>query len=135
VLYTSNDTITDISPSANDSTKALYAGFVDAVEVTRDAGSDIESGSVTAPNCPRALCTGDWKLVRYVDLAGVALDEWELYCLKTDPIEAVNLVDFRTGEVRDDVSALGMTKADLVKTCRQLKKELARQEADALCSR
>ena len=87
---------------------------------------------MTQPNNIRALCTGDWKIVRYTDPNQVRPDEWELYCLTTDPIEVINLVDFSTGEVRDDVSVPGMTRVELKSKNRQLQRELARQEAAML---
>jgi hypothetical protein len=80
----------------------------------------------------RALCTGDWKIVRYVDPHGVEADEWELYCLTADPTEHTNLVDFATGKVRDDVSVPGLKKNELRQINKWLKKELARQEAAML---
>ena len=76
----------------------------------------------------RALCTGDWKIVRYTDPTKAQPDEWELYCLTTDPIEQTNLVDFRTGDVRHDVTVPGLTESELRLKTEQLKKELARQE-------
>ncbi len=72
---------------------------------------------------------GDWKIVHYVDPNGKKGDEWELYCLKTDPIEEVNLVDFKTGEVRNDVSVEGLKRTELRAKHLELTEELARQEA------
>ena len=77
----------------------------------------------------RALCTGDWKIIRYVDPNGVEPDEWELYYQVTDPIEQTNIVDFSTGDVRGDVTVPGWTTAELRVKNEQLKVELAEQEA------
>ena len=93
-----------------------------------DDGYPLTLGSVTQPNRVRALCTGDWKIVHYVDPNKDKADEWELYCLATDPVEQTNLVDFRTGEVRDDVTVPGLNKNQLSSINKQLRKELARQE-------
>jgi len=124
-----NDTITDLGANPSDTIQGQYDKFVANVETLRTAGYDLTSGSVTQPNNVRAFCTGDWKIVRYVDLNGVEADEWELYCLATDPIERVNLVNFKTGEVRSDVSVEGMTTEELIAKNQQLKDELAQQEA------
>jgi hypothetical protein len=128
VFYMTNDMITEPGPVQSDD----YIDYLAKVEELRLQGYPLESGPITQPNNVRALCTGDWKLVRYVDPHGVEPDEWELYCLSTDPIERTNLVDFRTGEVRDDVSVPGMTKNELEHKNRQLKRELAQQEAAML---
>jgi len=132
VFFMTNDTITDLGASASDTTQGQYNAFVTNVETLRTEGYDLASGSVTQPNCVRALCTGDWKIVRYVDLNGVEADEWELYCLTTDPIERINLVNFKTGEVRSDVAVEGMTTEELVAKNAQLKEELIRQQAAML---
>jgi len=124
-----NDTISELGAHPEKDTREDYHTFLKLVQQTRQAGYPLESGTVIQPNNIRALCTGDWKIVRYVDPKGVKPDEWELYCLTADPIEATNLVDFRTGEVRDDVSVPGMTRAELKSKNRQLQKELERQEA------
>jgi len=129
VFFMTNDTISELGAHPEKDTREDYHTFLKLVQQTRQAGYPLESGTVTQPNNIRALCTGDWKIVRYVDPKGVKPDEWELYCLTADPIEATNLVDFRTGEVRDDVSVPGMTRAELKSKNRQLQKELERQEA------
>jgi hypothetical protein len=132
VFFMTKDTITELGAHPDKVTREDYHTFLKLVQQTRQAGYPLESGPVTQPNNIRALCTGDWKIVRYVDPNKHERDEWELYCLTSDPIEATNLVDFRTGEVRDDVTVPGMTKNQLVLKNRQLKKELARQEAAML---
>ena len=93
-----------------------------------DAGLDLAPGPVCQPNTVHAFCTGDWKIVRYADPNGVEADEWELYCLTADPVEAVNLVDFATGVLREDAAVAGMTRLQLETKHDQLKTALARQE-------
>ena len=69
---------------------------------------------------------GDWKLVQYVDAHGVEEDQWELYCLVSDPLEILNLVDYRTGIVRSDVSVPGMTPEELAAKNEELRNLLFR---------
>jgi len=129
VFFMTNDTITDLGANASDSTVFCYNAFCVNVEERIRQGLSLAPKSVRQPNHVRALCTGDWKIVHYVDPNGVEADEWELYCLKTDPVEHTNLVDFRTGEVRGDLIMPGFTKHYLKMKNRQLRQELARQEA------
>jgi arylsulfatase A-like enzyme len=130
VFFMSNDMITELGTvNPGDTKKACYQAFLKNVDVRIRSGLDLASGTVRQPNNVRALSTGDWKIVRYVDPRGVEPDEWELYCLKTDPVEKTNLVNFRTGEVRDDVTVPGMTKDELRVKNVQLRTDLAEQEA------
>jgi len=132
VFYMSEDMITEIGANPTDVIQGQYDLFLENVDQLISDGYPLAPGTVRQPNNVRALCTGDWKIVKYVDPGKNEPDEWELYCLTADPIEEINLVDFSTGEVRDDVSVPGMTKAELVLKNQQLKDELARQEAAAL---
>ena len=129
VLYRSNDMITEPGPDPETATREEYDIFLANVEKVRRQGLPLESGPVMQPNNVRALCTGDWKIIRYVDPNGVEPDEWELYYLVTDPIEQTNLVDFRTGDLRNDVTVPGWTTAELKSKNEQLRVELAEQEA------
>lgn len=129
VLYRSNDMITELGSDPEPDIQKQYNLFLDNVERARAQGLPLESGPVLQPNNVRALCTGDWKIIRYVDPNGVEPDEWELYYLVTDPIEKINLVDFRIGDVRDDVTVPGWTTAELRAKNEQLKVQLAEQEA------
>jgi hypothetical protein len=128
VFFMTNDMITELGHNEDAATKSKYASFLANVNEAINAGSPLVLGPVRQPNNVRALCTGDWKIVRYVDPKGVEPDEWELYCLTTDPIEQTNLVDFMTGEVRDDVSVPGLGKNQLRLKNKQLRRELAWQE-------
>jgi arylsulfatase A-like enzyme len=132
VFFMTNDTITDLGDNPSETTQGQYDAFVANVETLRAAGHDLTSGPVTQPNNVRALCTGDWKIVRYTDPNGVEEDEWELYCLTADPVERVNLVYFKTGQIRDDVSVPGMTTEELIAKNNALKEELAQQEVSML---
>ncbi|HQB29969.1 MAG TPA: sulfatase-like hydrolase/transferase [Syntrophales bacterium] len=127
VFFMTNDTITDIGPSR--SKEGQYDLFQDDVDTVIAEGYALTRGSVRQPNRVRALCTGDWKIVHYVDPSGVESDEWELYCLTADPVEQTNLVDFRTGEIRDGVSVPGMTEDELIAKNDQLRAALAEKEA------
>ncbi|WP_051283874.1 sulfatase-like hydrolase/transferase [Desulforegula conservatrix] len=129
VFFMTNDMITEMGSSYDPTKWAQYQAFISSVNTQIDAGLDLARGPVRQPNNVRALCTGNWKMVHYVDPNSVESDEWELYCLKSDPVEQANLVDFRTGEVRDDVSVPGMTLTELKQKNLQLRKELSRQES------
>ena len=128
VFYMSNDMITEMGFNSSEDTKEEYRIFLGNVEYERGKGIPLASGPVLQPNNVRALCTGDWKIVRYKDPDSVEPDEWELYYLAADPVEKTNIVDFRTGEVRDDVTVPGWTTAQLRVKNEELKAELARQE-------
>jgi arylsulfatase A-like enzyme len=130
VFFMSNDTITALGPTGDK--QALYDLYKDNVDARIGQGHPLAAGSVRQPNSVRALCTGDWKLVHYVDPNGLEADEWECYCLTADAREQTNLVDFRTGEVRADVAVPGLTPAQLNLKCTQLRRELARQETAIL---
>ena len=125
--------ITELGHDPDPDTQQEYDNFLDNVEEVRLQGLPLASGPVIQPNNVRALCTGDWKIIRYVDPNvepnAVKPDEWELYYLVTDPIEKTNIVDFRTGDVRDDVIVPGWTTAELRAKNVQLKVELAEQES------
>jgi len=106
--------------------------FLENIDQAILDGYPLAPGAVRQPNNIKALCTGDWKIVRYEDPYHNEADEWELYCLTADPAESINLVDFRTGQVRDGVSVPGLTKDELIAKNQQLKLDLAQQAAAAL---
>jgi arylsulfatase A-like enzyme len=132
VFFMSNDMITELGANPDDPIPEQYQLFLKRVNRRIETGLDLAPGTVRQPNNVRALCAGTWKIVHYVDPNGVEADEWELYCLRTDPVEKTNLVNFRTGELRQHMSVSGLTKQQLILKHRQLKKELARQEAAIL---
>lgn len=129
VLFATSDMITGLGPNPDEDTQKQYDMFLANVEAARSQGYSLEPGPVRQPNNVRALCAGDWKLARYVDPTGINPDEWELYHLVTDPCEATNIVDFTTGEIRTDVTVPGWTTAELLAKNKQLKADLAAQEA------
>jgi len=117
-----SDMITELGDSGKISPYNLFLSRVDS---TISLGYSLLPGTVRQPNNVRAFCTGDWKIAQYVDPKGVEKDQWELYCLTSDPIEVINLDDFSTGEIRDGVSVPGMTTEELRLKNVALKKELA----------
>jgi hypothetical protein len=56
---------------------------------------NLAPGSVRQPNHVRCVRTMRHKLSRYFDPSGQAAQEWEMYDLRLDPNEAVNLVQVR----------------------------------------
>jgi len=74
----------------------------DAVLFTYDdhqAATALQDGP-GQPNRIRCVRDARWKYAVYLDPAGRAAPEYELYDLQTDPNEARNLVDRATGRVR-----------------------------------
>lgn len=132
VFFMTNDMITELGASGDKQTQ--HELFLDYVKwMKKNPGFEyLEEGTVVQPNNVRAFCTGDWKIVHYVDPNGVQSDEWEFYCLKTDPIEATNLVDYRTGQLLGGVIVEGYTEGQLNAKYKTLKRELAMHEASIL---
>lgn len=126
VLFVGNDMITELG-TVNPGTQKMdaYNLFLHRVDSTINIGYAIDTGTVRQPNNMRAFCTGDWKIVKYVDPNGHEKDQWELYCLTYDPNELINLDDFKTGNVRTDVSVPGMTAEELMLKNNFLKEQLA----------
>ena len=62
-------------------------------------------GPVRQPNHVRCVRTMGFKLSRYFDPSGAAPQEWEMYDLRNDPNEVVNLVQVRgtPPTARDDL--------------------------------
>ncbi len=132
VLFTTKDMITEIGANPTATIQGTYDLFLENIDQAILDGYPLAPGAVRQPNNIKALCTGDWKIVRYEDPYHNEADEWELYCLTADPAESINLVDFRTGQVRDGVSVPGLTKDELIAKNQQLKLDLAQQAAAAL---
>lgn len=114
VLFMSNDMITELGEINPGVMKTnTYHFFTERVDSLINLGYPLSQGTVRQPNNMRAFCTGDWKIVQYVDPTGIEANQWELYCLISDPVEEINLVDYVTGNVREDVSVPGMTTEEL----------------------
>ncbi len=121
VLFVSSDMITEF---ADNSKTGQYNLFLQRVDSTMNLGYPLVSGPVRQPNNPQAFCTGNWKIVQYVDPKGIEKDQWELYCLTNDPNELDNLDDYTTGLIRPGASVPGMTTAELILKNESLKKQL-----------
>ena len=101
VLFITDDEITaPLPPSASVQDRhsyeefAVYRAVVDAVREGRGKGPvALCPGAVKQPNHVRCVRTRDYKLARYFDPSGQAPQEWEMYDLRADPNEAVNLVE------------------------------------------
>lgn len=90
VLFISDDTITEYLKG--EQTPPAFKIYSAEVEHWRRNGVPLAPGSVTQPCHIRCARSADWKLVRYFDPNNLAADQWELYDLRNDPIEAHNLV-------------------------------------------
>ena len=55
-------------------------------------------GGVAQPNHVQCVRTMEWKLSRYWDPSGQETDQWELYDLRTDHRERINLVSWDKGQ-------------------------------------
>jgi hypothetical protein len=106
-----------------------YATFLGLVEETRQQLPRLVAGPIRQPNLVRTLLDGTWKYSRYYDPNGVEAEQYEMYHIPSDPIEAVNLVDFRTGQIRDGVVVPGVSAEQLGTQRARLAAELAQQEA------
>ena len=126
VLFITDDEITEpLPPSRTAQDKhsyeeyAVYLNVVDAVNARGKVV--LESGSVKQPNHVRCVRTNDYKLARYFDPSGEKPDEWEMYDLKADAIEAVNLVEVlgsppraRPGPRHDEIQQVANRMAALL---------------------
>lgn len=102
ILFITDDEITAPLPPSrsaqdkrSDEEFAVYRAVVEAVREGREGKGPValSPGAVKQPNHVRCVRTRDWKLARYFDPAGKAPQEWEMYDLRNDPNEAVNLVE------------------------------------------
>lgn len=106
VLFVTDDCITEPLPADTDPHNVqgwkeyeVFSAAVDALRagVGRHAPMRwLSPGGVVQPNHVRAVRSGPWKLVRMCDPWSdrPEPDEWELYNLRVDGIEAVNLLRF-----------------------------------------
>jgi arylsulfatase A-like enzyme len=104
VLFITDDEITaPLPPSDTVQGKRSYQEF-EVYRMTVDAVRDgtggkpaveLAPGAVKQPNHVRCVRTMDYKLARYLDPRGKEADQWEMYDLKHDPNEAINLVDVK----------------------------------------
>lgn len=133
VLFITEDEITQMT-SINPANQGFdaYNEYLQLVDRTILTTPGLAPGPVVQPNLVRSLFDGVWKYSRYYDPNGVAADQFELYHLPSDPIEATNLVDFRTGLIRAGVSVPGLTGPQLEAKKTLLAQQLAQQEAALL---
>jgi arylsulfatase A-like enzyme len=102
VLFITDDEITEPLAPTNDphDVKSLqeFAVYDAAVAAVRHGSHGkgpvprLTPGAVRQPNHVRCVRTADFKLARYFDPSGAMAQEWEMYDLREDPNEAVNLV-------------------------------------------
>ena len=130
VLFMTLDEITQMTTiDPNNKGFSAYQTFLGLVDQTKDVLPRLSEGSVRQPNLVRTLLDGTWKYSRYYDPNGNEPDQYELYHIVSDPIEAVNLVDFRTGQIKAGVSVPGVSAEELAAERVRLAAELAQQEA------
>jgi arylsulfatase A-like enzyme len=129
VLFMTLDTITEMtSDDPNNKKYQAYQAFLQLVDQTRATVPRLEPGPVRQPNLVRALVDGTWKYARYYDPNGVEADQYEFYHLASDPVEAVNLVDYKTGAIRQGVSVPGVSAEQLEARRAAMAAQLAQQE-------
>jgi arylsulfatase A-like enzyme len=148
VLFATDDMITEPLPMDDDPHNqaswqqyAVYATTVELLRTEPTANSthpyvpELTAGPVVQPAHVRALRSAEWKLVRYCDpwSERPVPDQWELYNLRLDPVEAINLLVY-DGVFPTPVDHLpGELNAKLViNIAEKLRAELARQEAHLL---
>lgn len=130
VLFMTVDTITEmttVDPS-NERYEA-YQTYLGLVEQARLVLPRLASGPVRHPNLIRTLIDESWKYSRYYDPNGVEADQYEFYHLPSDPVEAVNLVDYKSGALRAGLSVPGVSQQQLEAQLGLMKDQLAQQEA------
>lgn len=133
VLFTTQDDATRLPAGvAAPEKQQQFDNFVADVAEEIEDGAPLTPGPVIEPNSVHMLCTGEWKLNRYYDAAGVFADQWELYHLASDPNETFNLLDFATGELRAGAAVPGLDAGALQARVLLLKQQLQQQEAQLL---
>jgi hypothetical protein len=119
--------MTSIDP--NNKGFSAFTDYLQLVEEAKLVLPRLESGPVRQPNLVRTLIDGTWKYSRYYDPNGVEADQFELYHMPSDPIEAINLVNYQTGQIRNDVTVPGFSAQQLEEQRARLAAQLAEQEA------
>ncbi|MBN9415791.1 hypothetical protein ABS71_17710 [bacterium SCN 62-11] len=147
VIFTTSDDPTRLPPG-QDPTKAYYKdnynnNYIPRVNTIAGELAQLNDPKKTIqttppntvePNSLHAICTGTWKYVRYFDEDNTPPkpDQFEFYHLPSDPIEAINLVDFQTGALRTGVSVPGLSAQQLQAQLDLIKTQLSQQEARVL---
>jgi len=133
VLFTTHDDVTRTAVGVAEPEKqAQFDSFLTNVDDLIKRRAPLSPGPVVEPNAVHMLCTGDWKLNRYYDPAGVEDDQWELYHLTSDPNEVANLVDFRSGLLVPGSVVPGLNAQQLEAQRVLLRAQLADQERQLL---
>jgi hypothetical protein len=143
VLFVTQDDIT--LPTDRSNLPATFTNYLQIVEDAIAQGAQQTSqGPITQPNHVYAYCETEWKLVRYIDgrrstapsscqryadTSTFEPDQWELYDLKEDPEEVINLVSWRDGEPIPEParipSSWSLTAPELVAELLRLREALA----------
>lgn len=105
-----------------------YEKFLVDVELAKLQLPRLESGPVRQPNLVRTLISGDWKYSRYYDPNAIKADQYEMYNLAVDPTEEINLVNYVTGAVRNDINLPGLTTAQIETQRALMAQQLQQQE-------
>ncbi len=131
VLFITEDEISQMtSVDPNNSGFPAFETFLRLVEEARlGPVPALAPGPIRQPNLVRTLASGDWKYSRYYDPNQVAPDQHEFYHLPSDPTEAINLVEFRTNQIRPGVAVPGVSQAELTAQLNLMVQQLAQQEA------
>lgn len=152
ILFVTDDMITEPLPKDDDPHNEhswqqyqVYEATVNLLRTPPSADAkikhaylpDLAPGPVTQPAHVRALRSGDWKLVRYCDpwSERPVADQWELYNLALDPIEATNLLVYNAGfptVIPAGSLPKGLKHEQVILTAQRLRAELAKQEATLL---
>lgn len=149
VLFATDDEITEPLPLDGDphSVQSLedYGFFLKVVDVLREGNVDgvpvparlphvpeLAPGPVRQPNHVRCVRSGSWKLARYFDPRGVEPEEWELYDLDTDPLEAHNLLAVKGPFPRPAPTVPPARQAEVERKATLLGALLARYEREQL---
>ncbi len=97
VLFITDDEIT--LPTDTSNLPTAFIGFLQIVEDAIAAGKqNTTEGPIVQPNRIQAVVETEWKLAKYWDPYGLKPHQWELYYLKGDPEENINLVSWKDGK-------------------------------------